>query len=529
MKRNPVAWVAILISTAALVSSSGVLRRMPAAPNVSPESQKTVQALSQAFESVADFVRPSVVQISVQKKAGRLPNLRNFPFPGPGGRNPNPNTPNTPRDLRDLEEMLKRFFGPDGAPEREQFGGRGQGTGSGFVYDNRGHILTNNHVVESADKITVTFHDGTEAVATVVGTDVKADVAVIKVDNTSYPPLPRGDSDKLKVGELVMAVGSPFELSQSVTTGIISATERNEVGINEYESFLQTDAPINPGNSGGPLVNMSGEVIGVNSAIVTGGRGMMGGGGNDGIGFAVPIDMAANVADQLIKDGRVHRARIGVKLGLLTPVLAKQLGMEPRSKGLLVDEVVPGSPAEKAGLKQGDVIVGFAGEKVASRPTFRLKVASSPVGKSYELDYYREGKRRSTTITPAPSENVVFDLERESSQDRETRRSSEPAKTAISDFGIEVQPLTAELARSLELPAGTKGLLVSEVKEGSSAEAEGIKQGDVITKVVRDRGVQPLTSVKEFQDLASKSEAISFYVQSGKSQGRFATLTKTKK
>ena len=519
MKRNPVAWVAILVSTAALVSSSGVLRRVPAAPNVSPESQKTVQALSQAFESVADFVRPSVVQISIQRKAGRLPNFRGFPFPGPGGRNPNPNSP---KDLKDLEEMLKRFFGPEGAPEREQFGGRGQGTGSGFVYDNHGHILTNNHVVESAEKITVAFHDGTEAIATVVGSDAKADVAVIKVENTSYPPLPRGDSSKLKVGELVMAVGSPFELSQSVTTGIISATERNEVGINEYESFLQTDAPINPGNSGGPLVNMSGEVIGVNSAIVTGGR------GNDGIGFAVPIDMAANVADQLIKDGKVHRARIGIKLGVLTPVLARHLGLEPGTKGILVDEVVPGSPAEKAGLKPGDVIVGFAGEKVTSRPTFRLKVASSPVGKSYEIDYFREGKRQSTTITPAPAENVVFDLERETGQDRESK-SAEPAKTAFNEFGFDVQPLTAELAKSLDLPAGIKGLLVSEVKEGSSADAEGIKQGDVITKVVRDRKIQPLTTVKEFQDLASKADAISFYVQSGKNTGRFVTLSKAKK
>ncbi|HMF37457.1 MAG TPA: trypsin-like peptidase domain-containing protein [Isosphaeraceae bacterium] len=519
MKRNPVAWVAILVSTAALVSSSGVLRRMPAAPNVSPESQKTVQALSQAFESVADFVRPSVVQISVQKKAARFPSLRGLPFPGPGGRNPNPNSP---KDLKDLEEMLKRFFGPDGAPEREQFGGRGQGTGSGFVYDNRGHILTNNHVVESAEKITVAFHDGTEAIATVVGTDAKADVAVIKVDNTSYPPLPRGDSGKLRVGELVMAIGSPFELNQSVTTGIISATERNEVGINEYESFLQTDAAINPGNSGGPLVNMSGEVIGVNSAIVTGGR------GNDGIGFAVPIAMAVNVADQLIKDGKVHRARIGIKLGLLTPVLAKQLGLEPGAKGILVDEVVPGSPADKAGLKQGDIIVGFAGEKVTSRPAFRLKVASSPVGKSYEIDYYREGKRQSTTITPAPAENVVFDLERETGQDRESR-SAEPAKTAVNEFGFDVQPLTAELAKSLDLPADIKGLLVSEVKEGSSADAEGIKQGDVITKVVRDRRIQPLSNVKELQDLASKVDELSFYVQSGKNTGRFVTLSKAKK
>jgi serine protease Do len=514
MKRNPVAWVALVVSTAALVSSSGALRRMPAAPNVPAEGQKTVAALSQAFEAVAEFVRPSVVQISVQKKAGRLPNFRSFPFPGPGNRNP--------KDLKDFEEMLKKFFGPEGGPEREQFGFRGQGTGSGFVYDSRGHILTNNHVVESAEKIVVSFHDGTEAVATVVGTDAKADVAVIKVENTSYPPLPRGDSSKLKVGELVMAVGSPFELSQSVTTGIISATERNEVGINEYESFLQTDAPINPGNSGGPLVNMSGEVIGVNSAIVTGGR------GNDGIGFAVPIDMATGVADQLIKDGKVHRARIGIKLGVLTPVLAKQLGLDPGTKGILVDMVVAGSPADKAGLKQGDVIVGFAGEKVTNRPAFRLKVAASPVGKSYEIDYYREGKQHTTTIVPAPAENVVFDLEREQNGERESGV-GEPVKTAISDFGLDVQPLTADLARSLGLPADTKGLLVSEVKEGSPAEAEHLKEGDVITKVVRDRRIQPVSTVKEFQDLAAKSDELSFYVTSGRQDGRFVTLSKPKK
>ena len=283
--------------------------------------------------------------------------------------------------------------------------------------------MTNNHVVDGAEKITVAFHDGTEATATVVGTDSKADIAVIKVDNSTYPPLPKGDSSKLKVGELVMAVGSPFELSQSVTTGIISATERNNVGINEYESFLQTDAPINPGNSGGPLVNMSGEVIGVNSAIVTGGR------GNDGIGFAVPIDMAANVADQLIKDGKVHRARIGIRLGLLTPVLAKQLGLSSNEKGILVEDVVKGSPADKAGLKQGDVIVGFGGDKIESIPTFRLKVAASPIGKSFDIDYYRDGRKHTASILPAPAENVVFDLEREQKQEKSSS-SAEPVKTA---------------------------------------------------------------------------------------------------
>ena len=286
MKRNAIAWAALIVSTAALVSSRGLTRPMPAAPSLPAEGQKAANALSQAFVAVADYVKPSVVQISVERKGKtiRIPgNGRGrMPFPGPGNN----------VEPKDFEEMLKKFFGPDIRPEKEQFGPAAEGTGSGFVFDDRGHILTNNHVVEGSEKIIVTFHDGVEVPATVVGTDPQSDVAVIKVDNTSYHPLQRGASSKLKVGELVMAVGSPFGLSQTVTTGIISATERNDVHINDYESFLQIDAAINPGNSGGPLVDMSGRVIGINSAIVTGSR------GNDGVGFAIPIDLAANIADR---------------------------------------------------------------------------------------------------------------------------------------------------------------------------------------------------------------------------------------
>ena len=261
-----------------------------------------------------------------------------MPSPGPGGN----------LDPKDFEEMLKRFFGPEFRPEKEQFGpAPGGGTGSGFVFDDQGHILTNNHVVEGAEKITVTFNDGIEASAKVVGTDPQSDVAVIKVENTHYRPLPRGSSSKLKVGELVMAVGSPFGLSQTVTTGIISATERNDWDqrINEYESFLQTDAAINPGNSGGPLVDMNGRVVGINSAIVTGSR------GNDGVGFAIPIDLAANIADKLIKDGKVQRAGIGIGLDPLTPALAKQLGLDPQTKGVMVEDGGPGEPGRQGGAE----------------------------------------------------------------------------------------------------------------------------------------------------------------------------------
>jgi serine protease Do len=265
---------------------------------------------------------------------------------------------------------------------------------------------------------------------------------------------------------------------------------------------------------------MNGEVIGINSAIVSGST------GNDGIGFAIPMKLATSVAEMLIKDGKVHYARIGIALAPLTASLARQLGLDENTKGVLVGDVVPGSPADKAGLKQGDVITSFAGEKVQDRSSFRLKVATSEVSKTYDIGYVRDGKTRSASIVPAPAEKVVFDVEQ--GEAKEKSEKAEPAKTAISAFGLEVQPLTADLAKPLGLPAGLKGVVVSSVKDGSPAAEAGIQEGDVITKVVRDRRIQPLTGVQEFQDLASKEDELALYVQSGK-LGRFVTLSKTAK
>jgi len=515
MKRNAVAWAALVVSTGALVSSSGLMRRMPAAPSIPAEGQRTARALSEAFTGVADFVKPSVVQIRAQRKSAAI---RRF---GPGQGNPfGPNS-----DPKELEEMLRRFFGPEFRKEKEQFGAPhgAAATGSGFIYDDKGHILTNNHVVDGSSKITVTFNDGIDAVATVVGTDPQADVAILKVENTSYRPLPRGKSSKVKVGELVMAVGSPFGFSQTVTTGIISATERNDVGVVSYESFLQTDAPINPGNSGGPLVNMEGEVIGINAVIATQGR------GNDGVGFAIPIDMAAQLADQIIKTGKVHRSRVGIALGVLTPALARQLGLDGKTKGVLVESILPGSPAEKAGLKSGDVITGFNGSPVVSVPTFRLTVASSMAGKSFKLTYFREGKEHSTEIVPAPAEQVVFDVEK----NQEPRQPEEEAapkteKAELDDFGLELQPLTPELAKQFGHAKGIEGLLISSVKEGSSAEAQGLEPGMVITKVVRNHKPQVVKSVKELKELAAHSDELALYVQTKNGTGHFVPLSKTK-
>jgi serine protease Do len=523
MKRNVVAWAALAVSTAALVSSQGVTRPLPAAPKVTAESQKAANALSEAYAAVADFVKPSVVQISVQRKSGLNINRgnRRVPFGPNGPQNMNP---------KDFEDLLKRFFGPDGQPEPQQFGGgpRPQGTGSGFLFDDRGHILTNNHVVDNAGTITVTFYDGVESPAKVVGTDPDTDVAVIKVENTSYRPLPRGESGKLKVGELVMAVGSPFGLSHSVTTGIVSATDRNSLGINKFESFIQTDAAINPGNSGGPLVNMAGQVVGINAVIMTGSSSPMARGGNDGVGFAIPIDMASTVADNLIKFGKVRRARVGIELATLTPAFAKQLGLDPETKGVVVGKILPGSPADKAGLKEGDVITGFNGAPVTSIPTFRLTVSSSEAGKELPLKYWRDGREHTARVVLAPADQVVFPQER-AERDTAPEATREPEKADISGFGLEVQPVTPELAAQFGHPKDAKGLLVSSVKPGSPAEAAGIEAGQLIMRVVKDRKVQSVTSVKDFEALAGKSDELALYVEQADQVGRFVTLSKAKK
>jgi serine protease Do len=359
MKNNVVAWAALVVSAAALAGPRFMNKPVGAVQEIPAEGQKAARALSEAFGAVADFARPSVVQISVNKKVG-------------GFR-------------------------------------VGEGTGSGFVYDDHGHILTNNHVVAGADQIEVTFHDGETAKAKVVGTDADADVAVIQVDTTQYRALPKGKSDKLRVGEWVMAIGSPFGLDQTVTAGIISATERENMKINKYESFLQTDCAINPGNSGGPLVDMNGRVVGINSAIATSSR------SNAGVGFAIPMDMASVLADKLIKDGRVSRALVGLLLSKapMTPSVAKKLGLAEKTHGVLVRGVVEGSPAAKAGVETGDVIVEFDGHLVSTESTFRNLVSASDAGKSYALKFIREGKTQEAKVTPALEKDIQLPFERE--------------------------------------------------------------------------------------------------------------------
>ncbi len=519
MKRNALAWAAIVLSTAALISSRGVSRAIPAAPQISPEGQKQARALGDAFNAVAEFVKPSVVQISVQRKVG-AGNVR-VPM--------NPHMPRDGQNLdpKQLEDMLRKFFGPEGRFEKEQFGGVAEGTGSGFVYDDKGHIVTNNHVVEGADKIVVEFSDGEQVVAKVVGTDPKSDVAVIKVDKTDYRPLPRGKSSKVRVGEWVLAIGSPFGFDQTVTAGIISAIGRNDaeiLGRGTYEDFIQTDAAINPGNSGGPLVDLDGKVIGINAAIATGTR------SSAGVGFAIPIDMAANLADRLIKDGKVTRALIGIQLQPLTPVLARELGVDPKTKGVAVVDVVAGSPAEKAGLQQGDVITGFDGTPAVNMNSFRNLVSTSEVGKEFVLTYLRDKKEATTKVVLAAADAVqaMINKGRPGRSGAEDRKPEE-AKAEVSGYGIEVQELTPALAKQLGFPASAKGVVISSVKENSPAEAVGLEEGMLLTRSVKDGTFTNLGAPKQFQELAGKDGELTVYAQKAGESGRFYTLTKPAK
>jgi serine protease Do len=325
---------------------------------------------------------------------------------------------------------------------------------------------------------------------------------------------------------MVMAVGSPYGFSQSVTTGIISALDRH-AGINQYESFIQTDAAINRGNSGGPLVDMNGNVIGVNSAIVSGGGLMGGGGGNDGIGFTIPINLASSVANMLIKDGKVHYAGIGISLDPLTPELARTLGISDSTKGVAVGTVVADSPADKAGLKQGDVIIGFGGAKVNDASSFMLKVATSEVAKAYEIVYLRDGKEHTVEIVPADFDKLAFQKPRESGAPAEDR--SDEGGETLAGYGLEVQPLTPELAKPFGIAASTKGLIVTGVKEDGPAADKGIQEGDVITKVVRDKSLQPVGSVQALQDVASKSNELAIFVETRGRGGHLIALSKSPK
>ena len=338
----------------------------------------SAEEMQQAFVQVASRVRPAVVNIATSHFLKRQRPPGTDPFSG------NPS----------FKEYYDRYFGQIPPSERER-----AGVGSGVIIDAQGHILTNLHVIKGADEITVRLHNKKELKGKVVGTDTKTDLAVIRIPTAeSVVPAPLGDSDRLNVGEWAIAIGSPFGLEQTVTVGVISATGRSEVGIVPYENFIQTDASINPGNSGGPLLNFRGEIIGINTAIVSTGQ---------GIGFAIPINVAQRIANQLIAKGKVVRGWLGVSLQPITPDLAKALGASG-DKGTVIARVLPGSPAEKAGLASSDLILRFGDVAVEDLQHLQRLVLDAPVDRQVTLRIVRDGKETSVTVTiaEAPAESA---------------------------------------------------------------------------------------------------------------------------
>lgn len=371
------------------------------------------------------------------------------------------------------DPIFRRFFGlPDDLSRipRER---REQSLGSGVIVSEDGYILTNNHVIEGADEIKVALADEKTILdAKVVGTDPKTDIAVIKVDGSKLPAITIGDSDKIEVGDIVLAIGNPFGVGQTVTWGIVSAKSRAGMGIVDYEDFIQTDASINPGNSGGALVDIEGRLIGINTAILSRS------GGNQGIGFAVPINIARFVMERIIEDGKVRRGYLGIYIQPVTPELAKEFKLED-AKGALVGEVTPKSPAEAAGIKEGDVIVEFNGKKVEDSRHLRLMVAQTPPGTKVTIKVIRDGKEKTITATleELPSEGLA-----------KAGRSGGGLKRGDATDpldGVEVADLDRRSREQYEIPDYVKGALVVNVEPNSAAAAAGLRPGDVITEINR--------------------------------------------
>ena len=351
--------------------------------------------------------------------------------------------------------------------------------GSGVIVSPDGYIITNNHVVDGTSELTVTLPDKREFKAKIVGTDPKTDLAVIKIDASNLPHVRWGDSSKLQVGEYVLAVGNPFGLNSTVTLGIVSALGRGHMGITQYEDFIQTDAAINPGNSGGALINTAGELVGINTAIISQT------GGYQGVGFAVPASMAKPVFESIVKTGKVVRGYLGVAIQDLTQDLAKSFGLK-QAKGALVSSVAEDSPAQRAGLKQGDVIVAYQGKPVEDPAALQREVTHTPVNTKATLKIIRDGREQEVTVTIGEQAGTV--------------------KVASADFstenalaGLEVQSLDLQAARELGLHGKVQGVVVVNVEPDSLADRAGLAQGDVIKEINR----QPIKSVRDYEKIVS--------------------------
>jgi len=434
---------------------SGQAMAMKDGTEILAQSGKTIT-------SVVKEAKPAVVYVHVEKTVG----AKSYDF----------DFFNNP--------FFERFFGPDfhrQLPKQQPRRHKQQGQGSGFIISKDGYILTNNHVVADADKITVSLSDNKKVEAKLIGSDPQSDVALIKINNgKDLPVLPLGDSDALEVGEWVIAIGNPFGLSQTVTVGVVSAMGRSGVGLNEYENFIQTDAAINPGNSGGPLLNIKGEVIGINSALFSRTGGYM------GIGFAIPINMVKAINDQLQKHGKVTRGWLGVAIQNVDENLAKSFNLK-EARGILISEVQPDSPADKAGVQQGDVIIKLDGVEVIDVNDLRNKIALIIPGTSAKLEVIRDGKIKTLNVSIGEQPSDFGRVAQSRTDDG-----------YMEDFGLSFQNLTPELAEQFGYE-NEVGVLVGDVAPDSVAANAGLRPGQLIQEVnkVEVKNVEELNEVLE--------------------------------
>ncbi len=440
-----------------------------------PESNiAQIQMVPANFSELAEKVKPGVVNIQVVKKTQNI----GFAFP---------NIPGSPFGE---DSPFGRFFEFNPPPDQKQ-----EGVGSGFVISQDGYILTNNHVIEGAEQIRVKLANGEAYDAKIVGRDPKTDLALVRIEGAkNLHPLTLGNSEEIKVGSWVVAIGSPFGLEQTVTQGIVSGKGRF-IGSGPYDDFIQTDASINPGNSGGPLVNMKGEVVGINTAIYPAGQ---------GIGFAIPIDMAKSIVPQLEEKGSVTRGWLGIGIQEITPVLEKSFGLKDKH-GVLVSDVYKGTPAEKAGIERGDVIVQFDGKSVDEPKDLSRMVASTSVGKTVNIKLLREGSAMERTVKVGEMED-------------KTENAQMPSHKSL---GITVQELSPEIARNLGLN-NESGVVITSVEPGSSAAEAGLRTGDVIHEVNR----KPVKDMEDFMnkiDQAKSGDSVLLLIQRGQNT-RFAAV-----